>query len=106
MVNGAPSGRSTRLSLRSAKNPIDRLSGDQKKERDPSVPATGFASTSDIDRIHTRWTRPSDAMNPKREPSGATATGTVSRLSQNALPTGGATENRIEAASTRVRPPV
>ncbi len=43
---------SIRFSLPSAKNPTDKLSGDQKGYLAPSVPASGCAETESSGRSH------------------------------------------------------
>src|SRR5262249_28884003 len=52
ITNGFPPESSTRFSLRSAKNPICLLSGDQKGTNAPSVPGKGFATDESIGRTH------------------------------------------------------
>jgi hypothetical protein len=45
---------SIRFNLSSAANAIERLSGDQKSDRAPSVPGTGFGSSEAKDRTKIR----------------------------------------------------
>src|SRR5262245_28821332 len=61
---------SIRLTARSAKNPIDRLSGDQKGAVAPSVPGNGRADDESMDRTHNcAWVAPF-ATNTIFNPSG------------------------------------
>ena len=53
-VCAAPPAISSRLSLPSAKNPIERLSGDQKGYAPPSVPASGRTEPASSERSHKR----------------------------------------------------
>src|SRR4029077_16146330 len=51
-VNGGPPEASIFLSLPPAKNPMNRLSGDQKGKPAPSVPARGCACNESRGRTH------------------------------------------------------
>src|SRR5207245_1989764 len=76
MVSGGPPCASIFLSLESAKNPMERLSGDQKGKEAPSVPSRGRADRESSGRTH-RSSLPSGvrATKASRRPSGDTATG-------------------------------
>src|SRR5687768_11583842 len=63
---------SSRFSLPSAKNPTDRLSGDQKGEAAPSVPASGCAVVDASDRSQRREAPSPDAAKTIWRPSGET----------------------------------
>src|SRR5262245_15183212 len=69
----APPSISIRLSLPSAKNPSDRLSGDQKGKVAPSVPGSGRAERESRGRSHNRDWLPSVATNAIVRPSGEIA---------------------------------
>src|SRR5215471_21260810 len=66
-----PPNASIFFSLPPAKNPMRRLSGDQKGRPAPSVPASGFACNESIGRTHKR-DLPSgvEATYARRRPSG------------------------------------
>jgi hypothetical protein len=70
---GKPPPISMRFSLPSAKNPIDRLSGDQKGEIAPSVPAKGCAVTASSGRIQRRDAPSPEATKTSFRPSGEIA---------------------------------
>src|SRR6185503_3951195 len=74
MVCGDPPLAATLLSLRPARNPRYRLSGDQNGNDAPSVPGTGRASSDARGRTQS-WVRPSSsvAVNARTRPSGETA---------------------------------
>lgn len=64
---------STRFSLASAKNPMERLSGDQKGSDAPSVPGRTFAASASSAHSHSDG-RPADvATKTIFCPSGETA---------------------------------
>src|SRR3972149_3115566 len=73
-VMGGPPETSIFLSFPSAKNPRKRLSGDQKGDVAPSVPASDSASSGSSERAH-RSDLPSVfvATKARRWPSGETA---------------------------------
>ncbi len=75
-VTAGPPATSIFLSLPSAKNPRDRLSGDQKGEEAPSVPGSSCAVSVSSARTHRRLP-PVAAFARKaiRDPSGDTASG-------------------------------
>src|SRR4051812_8635881 len=94
---------STRFNLGPAKNPSDRLSGDQNTPSAPSVPATGRGCASDTARTHTReFPFGSYATMARLDPSGDSANGTVSTVSGNLVPIGGDTEKLTVATAGRV----
>ena len=64
---------SSRFSLRSAKNPIDALSGDQNGEMPPSVPGSCLASSIASDRIQSAVPSSVRALKTTRRPSGEMA---------------------------------
>src|SRR6202521_6358131 len=70
-VNGGPPEASIFLSLHTAKNPMNRLSGDQKGKAAPSVPARGWGCNESSGRTH-KSSFPSGvvATYAKRRPSG------------------------------------
>src|SRR5205085_1467075 len=99
-VTEAPAGRSSRFSLPSAKNATERLSGDQITDAAPPVSAKGLGSASDRARTQTRCTPlASLATNAIWRPSGASASGTFSKLSKKVPPCGGGTEKRTTDAA-------
>ena len=61
-----------------AKNPIDRLSGDQNGNDAPSVPASGDASPVSSERSHSIGRPSDDATNASFSPSGESANDTRS----------------------------
>jgi len=70
---GVPPGRSIRRSFPAAKNARERPSGDQNSDVAPSVPASGFASSSATPRIQARnGPAAPRAVNARRDPSGDT----------------------------------
>ena len=95
----------TRLSLRAAKNPIERLSGDQNGPMASSVPAIGCTAKPSIRRIQS-WRFRSDPVAEKTsiEPSGEIA-GDVQR--SRSISGGSSIEEREREASgaRRVRRP-
>src|SRR5215831_19871118 len=96
-VMGVPSGTSSLFSLSNTKNAIDFPSGDQVTARAFSVPVIGRASTDESARIHTRRAPlASAATYASCDPSGDSAMHTVSTVSANAPPRGGAIANRAD----------
>ena len=74
-----PPSTSIRFSAPSAKNPTDRLSGDQNGSRAFSVPGNGRADVASSARSHN-WDPPSDAATKASlRPSGEIASDTVRR---------------------------
>ena len=111
-VSGGPPPTSIRLIFSSAKNPIDRLSGDQNGPAAPSVPGSSCAVMLSSDLTHSRL-RPvaTFARNAIRRPSGETANpagvppgALVRALSVVSVhPPGGATTKRNICGSASVR---
>src|SRR5262245_58194406 len=71
IVKGGPPASSTDFSLPAVKNPMDRLSGDQKGEKAPSVSGTTFGDNESIACTHSRTVPDSSrAVKAKFRPSG------------------------------------
>ena len=62
--------RSRRFNFRSAKNPIEALSGDQNGEMPPSVPGSCQTSSETSDRSHSAVTSPARPLKTRSRPSG------------------------------------
>ena len=72
-VNAGPPARSIFFSLPSAKNAMERLSGDQKGSTAPSVPVSARAESESRSRTQS-WSLPSSvATKARRRPSGEIA---------------------------------
>jgi hypothetical protein len=100
----APSGRSMRFNLRSAKNASLRPSGDQNTDVAPSVPGTGRASRWATARSQTR-VRPvsgaaGSATNASCDPSGDNAKNVRPGWRSKKLPSGGGTAKRTGEGDT------
>src|ERR1700719_2243027 len=89
IVSAGPPVTSIRLSLRSAKNATERLSGDQKGNIAFSVPASGCATGDSSGRTHSWDLPPNRAPNTIRRPSGEIAGGLLSLLKLKLAPSGG-----------------
>jgi len=74
MSRGRPPEISVLFSLPLAKNPIERLSGDQNGEEAPSVPSSCRGVIDPISRINREGIEPDDeAINAIARPSGEIA---------------------------------
>src|ERR1700693_4272537 len=94
-ATAAPPERSRRFNFPSAKNAMERPSGDQKTDEARSVPARGRASRAESARNQSRCPPDgSDAMYTGCEPSGETASSGASTPETKAPPGGGAMEKR------------
>src|SRR4029450_8241315 len=75
-VTGGPLATAIFLSLPWAKNPTDRLSGDQNGDLAPSVPASACAASVSSDRVQTSVALDAfRATSATRWPPGDTASG-------------------------------
>src|SRR3954467_1845661 len=111
-VSAGPPPTSIFLSFPSAKNPIDRLSGDQNGPAAPSVPGSSCGATLSSDRMNRRL-RPVAGLkrNAMRRPSGETATDAVVPVelvrdgsNVNVHPSGGdVTNRRVSGTAGRLR---
>src|SRR5687767_13168557 len=99
MRPGGPPLASTFLSLPSAANPINRLSGDQNGEEAPSVPAraSGCEASSDLSQS---CVRPSVVTtNATCRPSGERARSVLISCGTMTPPAGSGTDNRMTSSS-------
>src|SRR4029077_10609526 len=105
-VMGGPPETSIFLSFPPAKKPRKRLSGDQKGDEAPSVPAIACAVSASSERTHRRFL-PSALLATKaiRRPSGETARRTDPTFwgPTSAQLSGGVTEKRTGGASSGAR---
>src|SRR5262245_59870066 len=72
-VSTGPPVASIFLSRKSAKKPMERLSGDQKGPLAPSVPASGLDSVESSGRTQSWYLPPVAAVKARERPSGDTA---------------------------------
>src|SRR5438552_3848989 len=92
---GGPPVASILLSLPSAKKPMKRLSGDQKGEAAPSVPASGCAANEASERTQSSLRPSTFTTNASRRPSGETAIECqLSDRVMNSAFSGGESKNR------------
>src|SRR5687768_4924654 len=101
-VCGGPPEASIFFNFRSAKNPTNRLSGDQKGFEAPSVPASGRAEAPESGWTHSKLVPEEVATNATRRPSGDNAIGPNSNAKLDF--SGGRSEDRmIRGGSLRSR---